>query len=82
MRAIGLRPPALVPHDALIKPRWSTDPAHRRPRSPHRRIVPAMLPLILCAGLARPARAPRRAPEGTGVEAALSPRAKLHTFFD
>ena len=79
---IGHRPQALVPHDALIEPRWSLDAAHRRPRRPHRRTVPAMLPLIPRTGLGEAARAPSRASEETDFARPLSPGAELPTFFD
>jgi hypothetical protein len=58
----GFSSPVALPVDALIEPQWSPAAARRRPRRPHRRIAPAMHPLIPRApGRARPARSPGRA---------------------
>jgi hypothetical protein len=79
---IGLRSPALLPTDNLIEPRWSPEAANQRPRSPHRRIVLVMRPLIPRAGLGA---ARSRTEPGRGrnrLRQALSTGAKFQTFFD
>jgi Bacterial regulatory protein, Fis family len=63
-------------------PRWSPAAAQRRPRSPHRRIVVAMHPLIPRTGLGEVRSRPEPGRTRQVEVVPLAREAKLHTFFD